>query len=84
VLRYAAAEYHRMTRDFKRAGAELEQVLATVLLISHCDHGVLIVTGVALLAFEHDARFALPAATAASISQFYARKGATSMLHFAD
>lgn len=30
VSRYAAAEYHRMTRGFERARAELEHVLATV------------------------------------------------------
>jgi hypothetical protein len=30
VLRYATAEYHRMTRDYGRACAELEQVLGAV------------------------------------------------------
>jgi hypothetical protein len=30
VLRYVTAEYHRMTRDYKRARSELEKVLAVV------------------------------------------------------
>jgi hypothetical protein len=35
VLRYATAEYHRMTRDFERACAELEGVLAAVSVGAH-------------------------------------------------
>ncbi|HET8938767.1 MAG TPA: protein kinase [Polyangiales bacterium] len=35
VLRYATAEYHRMARDYPRACAELEQVLASVQVGMH-------------------------------------------------
>jgi hypothetical protein len=53
-------------------------------LISHYDRGALIVTGVAVLAFDKNAPFTLPTATALSISQFYVMKGATSMMQLAD
>ncbi|MEY4580604.1 MAG: hypothetical protein RL701_5307, partial [Pseudomonadota bacterium] len=35
ILRYATAEYHRMTRDYKRARSELEKVLAAVAVGTH-------------------------------------------------
>jgi hypothetical protein len=54
------------------------------LLISHYDRGSLIVTGVAVLAFDKAGQLSLPAATASAISQFYAAKGATSLMLLPD
>ena len=54
------------------------------LLVSHYDRGRLIVTGVAVLAMEKGGQHSLPATTAAAISQFYAEKGATSLMLLTD
>jgi hypothetical protein len=54
------------------------------ILISHVHRGVLVVTGVAVLAFDKHKVFSVPAATAASISQFYVMRGATSLMQLAD
>ena len=54
------------------------------LLLSHYDHSAMIVTGVAVLAFDKGSHLPLPAATAASISQFFTMKNAASMMRLAD
>jgi hypothetical protein len=53
-------------------------------LISHYDGPNLIITGVAVLIATSQGEFVHPGPTAASVSQFYADKGATSMMMLAD